>query len=305
MIIFPSEAIAAAKEGLILWYRAALPSLFPFAVGTTLLINSGFLEFMSKTASLTGKKILKVSPEGFFVFISGLLSGYPIGIKTLAEMYESGLLTRDEALRLSAFCNNSGPLFIIGSLSAVMLKSVSAGLPVLICHYASALITGIVLGYSAKEPPKPEKRPSGSKMPFGLALSAAVERGCSSMITVGGYIVLFAVVTCLIYVSGILTFLFLPLSFLGGEKILLAKSFLLGLLEMTNGCSLLCSCDTRLKLPLLCFIVSFGGLSVHAQSAGFLENAGLPFGPYIKGKIFSAFLSFFMCLFWEILFFRG
>ncbi|MCD7778914.1 MAG: hypothetical protein LUH47_10525, partial [Clostridiales bacterium] len=171
LIIFPKEAVHAASRGLVLWYTAALPSLFPFAVGTSLLINLNFVSLISKTAAPFSKKFLGISPEGFFVFLSGITSGYPIGIQTLTEMYSAGHISKSEAVRLSAYCSNSGPLFILGSVGTVMLADPKAALTILSCHYAAPLILGIVLRHTYPSEKNTARKISLKSKNFGKALS--------------------------------------------------------------------------------------------------------------------------------------
>lgn len=50
----------------------------------------------------------------------GIISGYPIGAKIVTEFRKNGDCSRAEAERLLAFTNNSGPLFIIGTVGVSM-----------------------------------------------------------------------------------------------------------------------------------------------------------------------------------------
>lgn len=295
LILFPSEAVNAAKEGLILWYSAALPALFPFAAGTSLLIRLNIISRLSRLLSPVSKKLFGISPQGLFAFISGVTSGYPIGIATLAELYETKQISREEALHLSFFCSNSGPLFILGTVGAAMLKSSQAGIILLISHYLAPLTAAICLKPCAPAPTRNVKAGTASSVPFGKALSLSIETTCFSMLNVGGFIVFFSVVTELIRLSGILKVVSEPLSLFGisGK---LTENLLLSLTEMTNGCRLISLCDMPFKLPLLSLIISFGGLCVHAQSTSLLSAANLPAGKYIKGKVLCAVLSFGYCL---------
>lgn len=295
LILFPEEAVSAAKQGLILWYTTVLPSLFPFAVGTSLLISLNAVSLISKAAAPVSKRLFGISSEGFFVFLSGILSGYPIGIHTLTEMYEKRLISRPEAVRLSVWCSNSGPLFILGSIGALMLKDSSAGKIILISHYAAPVILGILLKPKGERAENLNFKKSAEPMAFGKALSLSVEKGCRSMLLVGGFIVFFSVITEIISMTGILSIISLPLSLLGIDS-RLTESLILASAEMTKGCRLTADLNTPLKLPFLCFAVSFGGFCVHAQSLSLLEEANLPWKPYITGKVICGFISLFVCI---------
>ncbi|MCC8014209.1 MAG: hypothetical protein LIO87_03355, partial [Eubacterium sp.] len=295
LIIFPSNAVKAAKQGLKLWYNAALPSLFPFAAGTSLLIYLNLINTLSRFLAPVSKKLFGISPQGFFAFLSGITSGYPIGAATIAGLYETKQISKEEALHLSLFCNNSGPLFILGTVGSVMLKSQKSGLILLMSHYFAPLTIALVLKPFAPKFREGFKTKPNSSLSFGKALSSAIEKSSLSMINVGGFIVFFSVITELISLTGILKAILNPLSLLGIDS-RLSESFILALVEMTKGCALISQWSEPLRLPFLSLLISFGGFCVHAQSISFLSSVNLPVGNYIKGKLLSAVLSFACCL---------
>ena len=57
---------------------------------------------------------------GAYAFIMGIISGYPVGAKIVTEFRKNGNCSRAEAERLLSFTNNSGPLFIIGTIGVSM-----------------------------------------------------------------------------------------------------------------------------------------------------------------------------------------
>ena len=48
----------------------------------------------------------------------GFVGGYPVGARTAIQLYQQGQCSKTEAQRLLAFCNNSGPAFILGAVGA-------------------------------------------------------------------------------------------------------------------------------------------------------------------------------------------
>jgi nucleoside recognition membrane protein YjiH len=46
----------------------------------------------------------------------GIISGYPTGAKIVSNFKSNNVCTKEEAERLIAFTNNSGPLFILGTV---------------------------------------------------------------------------------------------------------------------------------------------------------------------------------------------
>ena len=145
LLRFPQEAAQAVREGLLLCFETVVPSLFPFFVVVSLLIQLGaagalqrlFTPFMGPLFHLRG---LCAAP-----LIAGLVGGYPAGARTAAELVRSGQLSREEGERCLGFVNNCGPAFILSYVGAGILHSSRAGVWLYLIHVLSALLTGMLL----------------------------------------------------------------------------------------------------------------------------------------------------------------
>ena len=124
----PKASADAARSALNLCYFAIIPSLFPFFVFSKILIKADFCSFLKKYTAFLFQPLFNVSGSGSLAFVIGILSGYPAGAYVVCELYTEGIITKNEAHRLLPFCNNSGPLFIIGTVGAVMLKNAKTGI---------------------------------------------------------------------------------------------------------------------------------------------------------------------------------
>ncbi|MCL2351798.1 MAG: hypothetical protein FWC55_04610, partial [Firmicutes bacterium] len=237
--------------------------------------------------------LFRLPGAGGFALISGMVSGYPMGVKITARLLERGELTRMQAQRLLGFVNNCGPLFVIGAVGAGMFGSARTGYFILGAHYFSAVLTGVILSLFAGKEGVTEKRWEGSSSeqpredsrpgrPFGEILGAGVQDAMASILKVGGFIIIFSVLVRsadMLRLSG------------------LARGAVTGFLEMTNGVRAVAgdgSIDLRIRVAAAAGIVSFGGLSVHAQSAAFLQGSGLRVRWYYTGKAVQTALSVFL-----------
>lgn len=72
-----------------------------------------------------------------------------MGAQLTGELYQQGSLTKNEAERLLAFCNNSGPLFILGTVGIGLFGNRSYGVLLLVCHIAAAVTVGLLLRFFA------------------------------------------------------------------------------------------------------------------------------------------------------------
>ena len=116
LVTFSSSNLSATKTGLKLWANNVVPSLFPFFIATNLLSHTNLINYISKKCNKFMKPIFNVPGESAYAFVLGLISGYPMGAKIVTDLRNSGSCSKDEGERMLCFTNNSGPLFIIGTV---------------------------------------------------------------------------------------------------------------------------------------------------------------------------------------------
>lgn len=84
---------------------------------------------------------------GAYAMLMGIISGYPIGAKIVTNFRENGMCSKEECERLLAFTNNSGPLFIIGSVGISMFYNSLIGILLFITHLLACLTVGFVFRF--------------------------------------------------------------------------------------------------------------------------------------------------------------
>lgn len=276
LLLFPAQSADAAREGLSLCLQSVLPSLFPFFVLSSMLVASGAAEAFGHALEPVMRPLFYLDGAGAGALSLGLVGGYPVGARTVAELYHAGRLSRPEAERLLGFCNNAGPGFILGVCGGAVLQSARAGAYLYLVHVASAVLTGVFLRRGALfecDAERRSHRPRGAENnpSHVAAFTAAVRDSFAAVWSVCGYVVLFAVL--LRFVT-----LLLP------ERPLLA-----GFIELTNGVMSLP--PGRGGFVLCAVLLGWGGLSVHAQTLSVLEDTGLSTRWYFLGKTVQAALS--------------
>ena len=273
LIFFPAEASDAARQGLSLCLQTVLPSLFPFFVFSSLFIASGAAGAFGRALEPVMRPLFYLSGAGASALALGLVGGYPVGARTVAELYRAGNLSKAEAERLLSFCNNAGPGFILGICGGAVLGSVRAGLYLYLVHVAAAVLTGVLLRRCtvmecASERP-PRRRTQQQNMVS--AFPACVRDSFAAVWSVCGFVVLFAVV--LRFVT-----LLLP-----------NRPLLVGFIELTNAVTALPA--DRGGFVLCALFLAWGGLSVHAQTLSVLDETDLSVRLYFLGKTVQAALS--------------
>ncbi len=299
LVLYPKEMVASAREGVEMCFNVLIPSLFPFFVVSNLTVSLGLADRLGGLMSPVMEPLFNVGGPCAPALILGLIGGYPVGARTVINLYTSGRCSKAEAERLLAFCNNSGPAFILGVVGAGIFESSSLGVALYLIHMAASLLVGLVFrGYGP--PTDRSKALSDAPAPTAGNKAAAFVSSVSSAFTgclgICGFVIFFTVLLRLLLLSGVMGWLslvlggFLELFGLDGT---LAPKLLTGLVELTGGVwSLRGEAGTMTaRATLAAFMLGWAGLSVHCQVISFLGETGLKVRTYLLGKLLHALLS--------------
>lgn len=266
LILDAKNAAEGARQGIQLCIYTVIPSIFPFMLLSSLLLSSAqHRRLFSPLARLCR------IPEGSEpILLLGLVGGYPVGAKMIAESYHKGQLLRTDAERMLGFCNNAGPAFILGMAGGV-LNSMPAAASLWMIHIASALLTGILIPGN-----------SSSRVSRNSSINSNVANGMRTSIigiaSVCGWIIVYK--TFLYCLSILMTYANLPL----------VSSLVTGILELSNGIMELSLIENpALRYVLAAIFLAFGGLCVMMQTASVAGEISLKY--YIPGKLLHTAFS--------------
>jgi sporulation integral membrane protein YlbJ len=314
LISFPQESVNASRQGLTMWWEIVFPSLLPFFIICELLISFGVVGFIGVLLEPLMRPLFKIPGVGGFVWALGMASGFPTGAKLTAKLRQEGQLTKIEAERLVSFTNSSNPLFIFGAVAVVFFENAQLGLILALAHYLGNICIGLIMRFYGQDQEVncTQKQRSFSmkhalkvlhqtrlkeQRPFGKLLGDAVISSINTLLMVGGFIILFAVINELLFhlyitqvlgslISNVFTFIQLPST--------LTIPFISGLLEITTG-SHLTSKIQEINLMhqaiIVSFILAFSGFSVQAQVASILAPTDISFKPFFIARIIHGFLA--------------
>lgn len=119
LVLFSKSNLIAAKNGLTLWANSVIPSLLPFFIASELLTYTNIINIIERLLNKIMRPIFNVPGCGAFAFILGMISGYPVGAKIVTDLRNNDFCTKREGERLLSFTNNSGPLFILGTVRCI------------------------------------------------------------------------------------------------------------------------------------------------------------------------------------------
>ncbi len=297
LMFWPQEAMEAAREGLRLCYNVILPSLFPFFVLSALVVDLGLAGYIGRALDGIMRPLFNVPGACASAFALGFVGGYPVGARTALSLYQKGMCTKIEAERLLAFCNNSGPAFILGVVGAGVFASSKVGLLLYLAHAAASVCVGFLFRFYKREGKRRERRasPTFEAERITVAFTGAIKNSFLSTLNICAFVVFFTVVIKLLFLSGLLPglagvlgALLSPLGF----STQWAERLLTGLIELTSGVwTLIGDGSTSGKLSMAAFLLGWAGLSVHCQVLSFIGGSGLSVKTYIGGKLLHGGLS--------------
>ena len=255
----------------------------------------------------------------------GLASGYPVGAKLTAQLWNQKLVNREEGERLVAFTTSSDPIFLIGAVSVGFFHDASLAMILAIAHYGGSVLIGLVMrfhGSGSKLTPM-AGRTQGSiwvrafesmhkarledGRPIGVLLSQAVRNSLSLIVVVGGLVVFFSVVLEVLTASRMMNVVYTMVNSLlhgVGLPSKLSEAVMNGLFEVTLGAKAAGAAGSELplasKAAIAAFVLSWGGLSVHAQIVSLLSHTNLRYAPFAAARFLHGLLAAsLVILLWE------
>ena len=312
LLIFSKSNLPAVKSGLLLWANSVVPSLFPFFVATELLMHTNIIPLLGKMLNPYMIPLFHIRGEGAFAFIMGIISGYPVGAKIAVSLRQNNICSKEECERLLSFTNNSGPLFIIGTVGILMYGNSTIGLLLFITHLLACISVGLLFRYWKKDTftfqktnsfsSSQQTKKSVSFSNLGEILAESITSSLSTILLIGGFVVIFSSLISILKASGLLNGLSLLITpifqFLNIDTNFI-QGLLTGILEITNGINCISSIAYKkisLNIILTAFLLGFGGISILLQVWSILSKSDLSIKPYFYGKLlhglFAAFYTY-------------
>ncbi len=266
MLRFPQALANGVSRGLSVCSSVIIPTLYPFMILAGMLTDSPLCTRPSKfSAALTRRLFRLPACCGSAIFLS-LVGGYPAGALAIGHLRNSGRITAAEARRMTLFCVNGGPGFIVSTVGVGLLGSPRAGWLLFAAHAATSIGMGIILAHtgearadSAQESPAVVSPPR--------AFAQTVQDTCAALLTMCGFVVLAAAGLSVWEASG------LPhtLQTLCGIPAAAWSTAAAMLTEVSCGCIAIAGSGTLAPFW-LCLCLGWGGLSVQGQLAVALKG---------------------------------
>lgn len=289
----PAIVSEGVFNGLKIWVYNMIPYLLPMSILSNILLQYNFLYRLSEKFSFISNKVFK-SKYAFIPYFISFVVGYPSGAMTVNTMASYKRINGQEANALVVFTNNCSFQFMAGAVSFSMLGDFSLWKYIAIPHLLSALLIGIILKndriYSTNIKGNKQKPIS-----FYDAFNSSVYKSISSIMSIGGVIVMFSVF------SNFFDILLLSISkcfSLSNQASDIIHAFSVGILEISNGCSVAASSilPMNIKLIIINFIISFSGISVIFQTVAVTNDFNFNIKNYIFYRFIQGIISIIICI---------
>lgn len=297
LILWPEQAMEAMRDGIALCGNVILPSLFPFFVLSSLVVELGMSQYLGRLLEPVMAPLFRVNGNCATALALGFVGGYPVGARTAIQIYENGQCSRTEAERMLAFCNNSGPAFILGVVGAGVFGSGTVGLLLYLTHLLASLLVGMLFRFYKPQEGSQTRRSRGPQFQaasFPKAFTQSIVGAMQSTLNICAFILFFTVFLRILAHAGILKLLGSLLSALLaplGMDQTWAERLLTGLVEVSSGVSSLTDGAMSGRLSMAAFMLGWAGVSVHCQVLAFLGDSGLSVRTYVAGKLLHGALS--------------
>lgn len=277
ILINSYEIMESIRFSFSLCINNLFPSLIPFMLLSNILINYNFIDDLSDILKNIMTKLFKVNKNCSFAFIMSILSGTPSNAKYLKDLKDNNLIDDIDIGKCLNFCHFTNPIFIIGTIGITFLNNKRLGLIILISHFTASFIIGL-FNKKRKDTKINNIRIKKNKNNFISILKDSINSTIDTL-----FLILGIITTCII-ITTIINNIF---------NIENDYKFLFGLIEITQGLKYLSlsNLNINIKTIISSFLISFGGLCIHAQVFSILNNKKIRYIPYLISRLMHGILS--------------
>ncbi|MGI5825339.1 MAG: nucleoside recognition domain-containing protein [Bacillota bacterium] len=299
MLTNPQMVYEAAVFAIETWWNNVIPALLPFFIVSEFLMAVGLMECLAVWLEPVMRPLFRLSGGSALAIVMGFVSGTPTAANITANLYKNRLCSKDEAERLLAFTNNSGPLYILVAVAVGIFQNPAVGIILFLSHYPINFCLGIILRFFAQDKRKRENIfPSVNIIsmgfniikccqspPLGRLLNIVVKKSLMNIGVVGGFMVVFGILTAsfdIAGITGLLSALLTPLALLFNIDASCLPAMAAGFWEMTIGIAVLPQSGADMLSMLLAssIILAWNGVSIQSQVAAMVADTDLKLNKY-------------------------
>lgn len=207
IILFPEQSFDASLQSLTIWWTIVFPALLPFYIIAEILLAYGILHFCGGMLEPGMRYLFRLPGVSGPVMAISLLIGYPFGSKLTKQLYDNQSLTRAESELLLSLSHIASPLLVINVIAVGFFQYAPYGIMLYFIQLTALLLIGFIMKWSL---PRPQNQHNNTIVQraialmrvaqrndgrtFGKLLGDAVSTSIQTLLMVGGYMMIFAVI---------------------------------------------------------------------------------------------------------------
>jgi sporulation integral membrane protein YlbJ len=307
----PEQTFQASLQGLSLWWHIVFPSLLPFLVLSEMLIAYGWVHGIGVLLDPLMRRVFGLPGVSGWALTMGMTSGFPGGAQSTLQLVKQGDLTPREAERMAWLSHFSNPMTLIIVIGIGLFNQPSTGYWLISIHWLSGILAfltmtslGKLVRNKSSESPVSVKLIKDSKLPlprkvwlaiykahirdgrsFGKLLGESVSHAVQTLMVIGGYIIIMAVMIHLV------SYYILPE---------VPTYYVAGIFELHLGAKAISSASSLtpiIKWSLLSAMLGWSGLCAILQSISPLMKSGVRWLPFILIRLLHGAYAFVITLF--------
>lgn len=247
-----------------IFFKNVFPSIFPMFIISTLLLNLNFVNVLNFIFQKINKKLFNISDSQSYIFFMSILSGFPSSAKISKDMYENNMISKIEIQRIILFTHFANPIFIMNMTNHHTLL-------VILAHYLGNIIIALLTKniYTNNETII-KKKDKKTNLEFTTIFFDSITKALNTSLYILGTIVTFYIISSLINIP-----------------------FFNIILELSQGINYinLLHISFKLKTILTGALLSFGGICIHFQVYGILNEIKIKYFPYLLSRIMHATIT--------------
>ena len=246
-----------------LFITKLFPTSFLIYIISTLLINYGLIELLSKTSK---------KPAIIYIIFMSMITGFPSGPKYIKDLYTKKYIDEQTSNYLLTFTHFPNPIFILGSVSNIIPKTYSLYI------FLSIILSNFLISIFFSQNISSSRYPNIEQESFSKVLATAIPSALNLLIIVYGTSLFFYLISLIIT------------TYLDLSPILFVITN--GIFDLTKGIfSTTIISSNIFKSLLIIIFIAFGSLSIHIQIKSILSDTNLNYKNFLYGRIFSTILS--------------
>lgn len=247
--------LSSTIDGVNIWLYKVFPYLFIMIIIQDLLINLNFANFFKRTST--------------YIFFMSIISGSPSNAYIISKLVKEEKITKEYGNTCLIFTFFTNPLFLYSILN-IIFNSLYMTIKIMIIIYISNFM---IYFYYKKDLPVANMYGKSSNINLPSSIKSSIN---TNLMVLGSIVFYFIISNILINTFNI------------GYP---CNIFLRGLLEMTQGLNDVIYLNSDIKVITTVMFITFGGFSIHTQVKCILDEYGLDYKYFFKGRILQLIIA--------------